>query len=148
MTIINDSSDQKKSDQFSDEIISPMFGYDYKDRIVPSQVKKAEEFSTTKAQTSYLENKIEEEVEAQTKIAKAKEYQETFQSDTDVLKEYHKQKENQELKEALPSNYLNFRDSLEKNLDDSLVSVFDSTTGVSDSTISEIIDDIFSEKSD
>ncbi|MGL5268193.1 MAG: hypothetical protein ACRC8P_00255 [Spiroplasma sp.] len=147
MSIINDSDDQKKPNQFSDEIISPMFGYDYKNRIVSSKNKNDKNAATTKKINS-LEKQIEEELEEQNKIIKAKEYQETLKTDTNVLKEYHKQKENQNLKDALPSNYLNFRDSLEKISDDSIISVFDSTTSISDSTISEFIEDVLNEESD
>lgn len=146
----NNSNNQKKSDQFIDEVISPMFGYDYQNRVVPSKHKEKHEktFDFENSETSYLEKQIEEELEAQSKIAKAKEYQETFQTDTDVLEEYYQQKRREQIQAALPSNYLDFRDTLEKKSDPSLISSFDSIGSVSDNTFSDVIDDIFAEKID
>lgn len=142
-------NNQKKSDQFLDEIISPMFGHEYQNRVVAG--KKEQEETNSIKETNYLEKQIEEKVEAQTKIEKAKEYQECSKTDTDVLKQYHKQKENEELKAALPSNYLNFRDNLEKTSDLSTISDFDlslaqeptSNTNIGANTVSEILDEIF-----
>lgn len=148
------SNDQKKSNQGLDEIISPMFGHEYQNRVVVSKVQEPKNLENV-SEINYLEKQIEEEVEAQTKIEKTKEYQETCKTDTDVLKQYHKQKENEEIKAALPSNYLNFRDNLEKTTDLSTISEFDvnmteyalntetnnSTEKVS--TVSEILDEIF-----
>lgn len=149
------NNNQKKSDQFSNDIISPMFGHDYKNRVVVVKNDENLDIEDNK-ETNYLERQIEENLVAQTKIAKVKEYQEKAKTDTDVLKQYHKQKENEELKAALPSNYLNFRDNLEKTSDLSVISDFNldsedrtmstiaiSETNALNNTISEILDDIF-----
>lgn len=144
---MTESSNSKKLEQFSSDIISPMFGHDYQNRVVTPKepVRTAAE---TNNETSYLEKQIEEEVEAQTKSEKAKEYQEGCKTDTDVLKQYHKQKEDEELKAALPSHYLNFRDTLEKTTDLSTISEFDFSvedSNTSAHTVSEILDEIFEE---
>lgn len=144
---MTDNSNQKKSDQFSSEIISPMFGHDYENRVVPPKEPVQTE-SEANNETNYLEKQIEEEVEAQTKSEKVKEYQEGCKTDTDVLKQYHKQKEDEELKAALPSHYLNFRDTLEKTTDLSTISEFDfsiENTETAAHTVSEILDEIFEE---
>lgn len=140
-----DNDDNKKDNYLLDEIISPIFGHEYKDRVVenknlvphPTQVVN---------ETNYLEKQIEEELEAQNKIAKVKAYEESSKTNTDVLKQYQKEKEAKELQAALPSNYLNFRDSLEKTTDDlSIISDFTVTnTTLIDNSVLEVIDDIFS----
>lgn len=144
---MNNNSNYKKSD----EIISPIFGHDYKDRVVPAKAKENSNCKDIEA-TNYLEKQIEEKLDAQTKIEKVKEYQESFKTDTDVLRQYHKQKEDEELKAALPSNYLNFRDNLEKTSDLSTISDFTTIVSVGEtiddqdtitSTIPAMVDDIF-----
>lgn len=145
-------NNEKKPEQFMDDIISPMFGHDYRNRVVPTKVEN-NQVSDNDDETNYLEKQIEEELYAQTKIAKVKEYQECSKTDTDVLKQYHKQKENEELKAALPSHYLNFRDELEKTSDLSTISDFDFSLDQEPSeqdnslaltsTVSEILDEIF-----
>lgn len=145
---MTDNSNTKKPEQFSSEIISPMFGHDFQNRVVPSKESVRTETEASD-ETSYLEKQIEEEVEAQTKSEKVKEYQEGCKTDTDVLKQYHKQKEDEELKAALPSHYLNFRDTLEKTTDLSTISEFDLTiedSKTSAHTVSEILDEIFEEE--
>ncbi|MBE4704091.1 hypothetical protein [Spiroplasma platyhelix] len=150
---INNNNNQKKSDQFLDEVISPMFGHEYQNRVVPGKNEEKKVDDECLTETNYLEKQIEEELEAQTKIDKAKQYQESSKTDTDVLRQYHKQKENEEIKAALPSNYLNFRDNLEKTSDLSTISDFDlsvvedlnyeSSNTNATSTVSEILDEIF-----
>ncbi|MDQ7983237.1 MAG: hypothetical protein REH79_03440 [Spiroplasma sp.] len=141
----NHNYDNKKNNFLLDEIISPIFGHEYKNRIVENKNLVSDHVNNSQ-DTNYLEKQIEEELEAKNKIAKEKEYQESFKSNTDVLKQYHKEKEAKELQAALPSNYLNFRDSLEKNTDDlSIISDFDATTEIISNSISEIVDDIFSD---
>lgn len=144
---MTDSSNSKKPEQFSSEIISPMFGHDYQNRVVTPKESVQTEIEAS-SETSYLEKQIEEKVEAQTKSEKVKEYQEGCKTDTDVLKQYHKQKEDEELKASLPSHYLNFRDTLENPTDVSTISEFDFTvedSNTSAHTVSEILDEIFEE---
>lgn len=153
---MDSNNNPKKPNQLLDEIISPMFGHEYQNRVVATKAEKDKAVANSEA-TNYLEKQIEEKVEAQTKIEKAKEYQECSKTDTDVLKQYHKQKEDEEIKAALPSNYLDFRDKLEKTSDLSTISEFDfsvdstenesdmqvSNTSVNSNTVSEILDEIF-----
>lgn len=142
----------------SDEIISPMFGHNFQNRVVAGKNKEDEKPKNIEG-INYLEKQIEEELEAQTKIEKVKEYQESLKTDTDVLKQYHKQKEHEEIKATLPSNYLNFRDSLDNSSDLSTISEFsndifsvENTEIINDmkinNTISEIVDEIFDKVED
>lgn len=139
----NDSkNDKKKSNQFLSEIISPIFGHDFENRVVP--IKEQQKNNNDTKEISYLEKQIEEKLEVQNKIAKVKDFQENLKTDIDVLQQYYKQQENEELQSTLPSNYLNFRDELEKTFDLSLNLDFDfDNKNFSTDTISEIIDEIF-----
>lgn len=144
----------KKNNFLLDDIISPIFGHDYQNRVVENKNLTTDqkenpqnfEFEDIK-DTNYLEKQIEEELEAKNKIAKVKEYEASCKTDTDVLKQYQKEKEAKELQATLPSNYLDFRDSLDKATDDlSIISDFSIITESLDdsiSEISEIVNDIF-----
>lgn len=141
-----DNDDNKKDNYLLDEIISPIFGHEYKNRVVENKNLVPHTIQDLK-ETNYLEKQIEEELEAKNKMAKVKEYEEGYKTNTDVLKQYQKAKEVKKLHAALPSNYLNFRDSLEKPTDDlSIISDFSSihTETIDNSTL-EVVDDIFSD---
>jgi len=140
-----DNDKDKKDNYLLDEIISPIFGHEYKDRVIENKNLVPHVTQDIK-ETNYLEKQIEEELEAKNKIAKVKAYEESSKTNTDVLKQYQKEKEAKELQAALPSNYLNFRDSLEKTTDDlSIISDFTANyTETMSNSVLEVVDDIFS----
>lgn len=142
-----DNNNDKKDNYLLDEIISPIFGHEYKNRVVENKNLIPNTNQDLK-KTNYLEKQIEEALEAKNKMAKVKEYEESSKTNTDVLKQYQKEKEVKKLQAALPSNYLNFRDSLEKTtIDDlSIISDFTATnTETIDNSVLEVVDNIFSD---
>lgn len=139
-----ENDDKKDKDNYLlDEIISPIFGHEYQNRVIENKNLVSHPNQDVKA-TNYLEKQIEEELEAKNKMAKAKEYEASSKSNTDVLKQYQKEKAAKQLQDALPSNYLNFRDSLERTTED-LSDISDFATETIDNSVLAVVDDIFSD---
>lgn len=140
-----DKKPEDKIEYTLDEIISPIFGDDYKNRIFIKKTEKPEIDNINSNIDSNIDRHIEKDLLQKNKLDKNKEYQTKVENNVDVLKQYQQDKTKKEIMESLPSNYLNFRDNLERNtIDLTMIN----NNEQDDNTMSQIINDIFDKENE